>query len=126
MTRAEGVGRRWSASSLARAGGLAGLAIALVLTARLIHVQTRPDRAGLGLALIYGGLLLVPFVVSLAALARGSRRSAIVWTIAGAVAFLLSFTSLAGATLPLIVPAVLLIGAGWRSSIEHAQVKGSA
>jgi hypothetical protein len=126
MTRAEGVGRRWSARSLARAGGWGGLAIALVLIVRLILVQTRPDGARLGFASIYGGLLLAPFIVSLGALARGSRRSAIVWTIAGAAAFLLSLTSLAGATLPLLIPAVLLIGAGWRSSIEHAHVKGSA
>jgi hypothetical protein len=126
MTRAEGVARRWSARSLAGAGGWGGLAIALVLTVRLIQVQTRPDGAGLGFALIYGGLLLAPFIVSLGALARGSRRSEIVWKIAGAAAFLLSLTSLAGATLPLLFPAALLVAAGSRPSNEHAHAKGSA
>src|SRR5712691_5100602 len=100
--------------------------MALLLGGRLIQVQTRPDRNGLWFALAYGGLLLAPFVVSLGAVFRGSQRSAIVWTIAGLSALLLAFTSLAGATLPLLIPAVLLIVAGRRASNEHALAKGSA
>lgn len=126
MTPVEARTGRWSARSLARFGGVLGLAIALVLTARLIQVQIRPGGAGLGFALAYGGILLVPFVGSLAALISEGRRRAGVWMVAGVLAILLSFTSVAGATLPLLVPAILLIAAGWRASSEAPQLKGPA
>lgn len=109
---------RWSARSLARFGGVLGLVFALTLAARLIQVQIQPGRAGLGFALVYGGILLAPFVVSLAPpISEGPRRAG-VWIVCGVLAILLSFTSLGGVTLPLLVPAFFLIRAGWRASSE--------
>lgn len=125
MTPSDGRAGRWSARSLARFGGLLGLAIALALAARLIQVQVQPGRAGLAFALAYGVILLAPFAVSLAALVHEGRRRAGVWMVAGVVATILSFTSLAGATLPLLVPAALLIAAGWRAASQDAGLKES-
>ncbi len=104
------VGRR--RRRLAAVGAVLGLAISLALTLRLIQVHfLRPDGTPL-FALLYSSMLLAPFVASIAALKRSSGRlQTNVWGVSGMVSLALAFTSLAGATLPLLIPSGFLVAA---------------
>lgn len=108
-------------------GGILGCVVGGLLAARLIQVQTEPGRGGLWFALIYGVLLMSPFVWSLSAIKPTPLRRGTVWLAAALLASLLSLTSLGGATFPLLIPAAFLATAGIQSrSSARAHGGGAA
>lgn len=93
--------------ALARAGGLLGLGMGVVLAARLAAVQ------GTGWGLALGIAYLVPFLLAFMALSlrRAGHRGHV--CIGGGIAgILLAFSSVAGAAVVLLVPAGLLLVGG--------------
>ena len=104
------VGRR--NRKLASFGSGLGLALALLLTARLVQVHVvRPEGSPV-FGLIYSAILLAPFVASITALMKGAGRSQLnVWGISGLIASFLAVSSVSLVVLPLLIPAGLLIAA---------------
>ena len=102
-TREPDRGRR-----LGRVGGIAGLIMGSVLTARLIQVQIRPGRGGLGFALLGGVLLVGPYLASvLAARHFGSAGVRLTWIACGILGMGVGLLSLVA--LPLILAGALLV-----------------
>ncbi len=101
-------------------GAWLGLAVAGALAVRLLVVQPWPRDAAMAAA------YLAPFLASLAAVgvSRGEIRASL-WLAAAIVAAGLSFTSLAGATLPLLIPAGLLVVGGART-LREARERATA
>ena len=97
---------------LAAIGSVLGLAISLALTLRLMQVHVlRPGGTPI-FGLLYSSMLLAPFVASIAALKKSSGRlQTNVWGVSGMVSLALAFTSLAGVTLPLLIPSGFLLAA---------------
>jgi hypothetical protein len=104
-----------SADRLGRLGALIGLGMSSAYAAWLLVVQTGPGKAGLIPALGLGLGYVAPFVVALVALrVREANRRVALWMGCGVLGLLLSITSVAGVTLPLFAPAVILFVAGFR------------
>jgi hypothetical protein len=100
---------------LARLGSGIGLVLGGVYALWLALEQSRPGRAGLTPGLALGLGYLAPFAVARAAgLLRdpGLRRG--MWLGCGVLAVVLAMTSLAGVTLPLVVPGGLLLAGAIR------------
>ncbi len=96
---------------LGRAGLVLGLLFAVLLSARVVQVQVfEPGREGVAFAVVYSALLFIPWTLAaFGFVAHGTARRAL-WIASGVVACLEAFTlSLAGAVLPFLIPAVLLI-----------------
>jgi hypothetical protein len=93
---------------LGRVGGIAGLIMGCLLTARVIQVQLRPGRGGLGFALLGGLLVIGPYAGSV----LGARRFGTVgiratWIACGIVC--MGVGILSPASYPLILCGGLLV-----------------
>jgi hypothetical protein len=104
-----------SGLSLARAGSVLGLGITFLLTMRLASVQATRNETGLIWGLAFGLAYVAPFLLASVALwSRDLHRRGTLCVGAGIAGLLLMFTSLAGVTLILFVPAILLVLGGIR------------
>jgi hypothetical protein len=93
---------------LGRVGGIGGLIVGFLLTARLIQVQVQPGRAGLGFALLGGLLLVGPFLASVLAARRfGSAGIRATWIACGVLSMAVGVPSVAA--YPLILCGGLLV-----------------
>ena len=101
--------------STARLGGRIGLAMGAVYAAWLLAEETGPTGAGALPAAGVGLGYVAPFAAGLIALrVRDAGRRAGIWLGCGVLGLVLSLTSVTGVTLPLVLPAAMLLVAGAR------------